>query len=351
MDTRSQTLTKEAGKLDLLKGLHNMVRHGVWKTVAKNTAETSLPGRVSRLFFNPAAGEAGKSTLLAKGLAGYGFAGMAEPLTGVDLPGSDLAFNTTMPVLGALFAAPGMITTGRMMSRENQNKLKEDAMSGARTAAGDLITLTQMDPRFATEKGRYSQYLRQYQPELMDMADNYRTGSYKAPTGWHTARMAVNDPQSLINNRVDRHMFDYLRGGMTKSQSLRKQANAFTKGFGHVFPWLFPTAAVGMIGHAALADKPYDVEQATARGYAGAQVKLQEELDKMNTLQRFGVSMDPSLLARKLDEKLPGTLNQWQQSTGQAFRPGWIARIADRWNKGGETKFYEYDAAGRRHYI
>ena len=148
----------------VLKGFGSLVRHGIWKTVANKSKAGGGWNRLARRFHNPDVGvrapgahgwREGKMTGLSKGLFGYGAAGMVAPYTPIipELPGSQLAFNVTMPGLATLYHSPGPISALRMRSQKNKDKLQEDLSVGARQAGGDLMSLTRADPRFAYTPG------------------------------------------------------------------------------------------------------------------------------------------------------------------------------------------------------
>lgn len=341
-------LSKAASPGTMLRGLHNLVRGGIWKHVADKTAPTGMLGRTARLFHNPVTN---RSTKLNYGLMGYGLTGMGTQMFGgPDLPGSNLAFNVSTPILGSLFAASSAVNSLRAGTDANKARMKEDLMTGARGAGSDMMSLGQMDSRFLTQPGLAQQYLKQNDPSTAKLVDQYSTGQYKPMTGLRRMQSLFENPQALINDRVDQQM----HGMMPQSTMLGKSGSfgkAIGTGFSHAFPWLFPTLGVGMIGHSLLSDKPYDETAIRSRGYAGGQAKIQQELGQLSGMERFALQLDPSLFASRLEKKLPGTIQQWEQSSGQKHQPGLLSGIANNWNKGGETNYYQYDAKGGRHYL
>jgi len=304
-----------------------------------------------------------KSTLLSKGLTGYGFAGMASPMMGVDLPGSSLAFNTTMPGLGALFAAPSLVTAGRMGMQKNKDRLAGDIELGADNAVNDLMTLGLGNPNQITNPGFYNDAISGYYPELDQIRNRYATGNIAPMSNWRKAQSLFDNPQDLTNNKVDQKIGLWNRLDrdfgdpswlLNKSGSMQKEAlgKALWTGAKTLGNWAAPALGLGAIGHAALSDKPYDVDEATNRGYAAAQLKLQGKLSNMTGLQRFGVRMDPTMLMREIEKQRPGAIAKWEASTGAKYQPGWMSSIADRFSSGNIDKqeFYTYDADGKRHY-
>jgi hypothetical protein len=100
-----------------------------------------------------------------------------------------------------------------------------------------------------------------------------------------------------------------------------------------------------------MSDKPYDTQAARERGYAGAQAAISQRLGNLSWMERLGLRLDPTLAVGKLEENLPGTIGAWENNTGNQFRPGWLSSTINTWKKGGNPKYYTYDAAGQRHYI
>ena len=341
-------LSKAASGGAMLRGLHRLVRGGVWKRVAENTKPGGFWGKTSRLFHDPVAD---KMTLLNKGLMGYGLTGMGAQAAGYDLPGSNLVMTASTPILGAMFAAPSLITSARANRSGNQARIKEDLLTGARGAGSDMMSLGQMDSRFLTQPNLAHQYLQQNDADTAKLVDKYRTGQHQPMSRWKRMQSLFEDPDALIGDRVDSRISGMIAqppSAMLKSGGVGK---ALSTGFSHVFPWLFPTAAVGMIGHAALRDKPYDELDIQRRGYAGAQTKMQQQLGQLSGMERFALKMDPTLFASRLEKQLPGTIGTWEKKHGQQFKPGMISSLVDSWKKGGEHNYYSYGVDGSRHYL
>jgi hypothetical protein len=342
-------LTKAASGGTMLRGLHRLVREGVWKRVADSAKPGSFWGKTSRLFHDPVAN---KMTMLNKGLMGYGLTGMGAQFAGYDLPGSNLAMTASTPVLGALFAAPGLITSARANRPGNQARIREDALVGARGAGSDMMSLGQMDSRFLTQPGLAQQYLRERDADTANLVDKYRTGPHQPMSRWKRMQALFENPDALIGDGVDKRIHGMMApSAMLKSGSVGK---ALSTGLSNVFPWLFPTAAVGLIGHAALRDKPYDELDIQRRGYAGAQAKIQQQLGQMSGMERFALQMDPTLLASRLEKQLPGTIGTWEKTNKQRLQPGLISSFVNgRKNSGGagEHNYYSYGVDGSRHYL
>ena len=359
-------MEKAAWRSAAARGFGRLVNNGVWKTLgSKSNAALDAAQMAGRQA--PALARAGSAASrvmggkVGKGLMGYGLAGMGGDISGkYDLPGSQLAFNTVMPGFGALFSAPGLITAARMSSQKNKDLLRDDLFEGARAAGGDLISMTNADHRFATSPGLYSQYMRQQ--GMGDMADQYASGNYKPLSTWGKLKSLFTDSQDLINDRID-HKIHQAISGPPKPPWMRKSGSAVEKkayasvigrglkSLGKALPWAGGAVGVGMVGHSALREKPYDVDQVQGRGYAGAQAKMQSKLDNMSAFERLAVRLDPSLLAGRIESSLPGTIGQWEANTGNKHRPGWLSNFTNSNGKPGAGKYYQVDANGRRHYV
>jgi hypothetical protein len=340
-----------------LRAAHNLMRNGLWKTVAHNkkfapnaTGWRGLTGKASRLFHDPTGGKlvdgkmTGKMTTLAKGLNVLGFGGAGAEVLGYDVPGSQLAMNLAMPGVGALFTAAPAIRSARLMRQSNQDRIDADAKIGAREAIGDIMNLAQQDSRYASSGDLYRQFMSQYSPESTALANRYTAGDLKPLSAWQTLSSALYDPQKIVNNRIDQKIPDMM---LSKAAMIGK----LVRGAGHVLPWLFAAGGVGMAGHAALSDKPYDESQVQQRGYAAAQAAMQKKLQNLTGIERMALKFDPTLIGQQAEKLLPGTIAQWEQRSGQKYTPGFISDIVDNWSKGGDSKYYEYDAAGARHYL
>lgn len=335
---READMTKSSSGGNILRGLHNLVRDGLWKRLATKTRPGSFWGKTSRLFHNPVTDS---MTTLNKGLTGYGLGGMAAGFAGYDVPGSNLATNASMPVLGALLTAPSLISAYRANRPGNRARLQEDVLAGARGAGADMLSLGQMDSDYLTRPGLARQYLRKNDAATADLADRYSSKPYKPMSKLKSMQALFENPDELINDSVDQRIHDLMQ----------KAGSGAGKVFSHVFPWLFPTMGVGMLGHSIFRDKPYDEQSARTRGYAGAQAKIQQGLDKMTGLERMALKLDPTLLADRIEKQLPGTIGTWEQQNSRRFQPGFLSGIANSWKKGGDTNYYEYDVNENRHYI
>lgn len=347
---------------------HRLVRNGFWKTVARKTTP-GAPGwrgglnRASRAFHNPNVGkigtdglQEGKSTMLSTGASIYGFGGLGASALGYDLPGSDLALNITTPGLGALFTAPNLISSARMTRPANQAKLLEDTQAGAREAVGDMMSVAQSDPRYASKADLYRQFMNQYSPESSALADRYSKGNVAPMSNFNKVRSAFSDSQALINDQIDQKIPEMMNkiGSVEKSgmlAALKNGAKAVGTGAGHALPWLFGAGGLAGVGSAIMSDKPYDEVAVRQRGYAAAQAALQKKIQNMNGFERMALQFDPSIIGQQAEKVLPGTISQWEGRSGQKYQPGLIAKTMDSWSKGGDHSYYEYDAAGQRKYI
>ena len=140
-----------------------------------------------------------------------------------------------------------------------------------------------------------------------------------------------------------------------KAAALEKEAmlQSLWSGAKTALPYLFPAVGLGAVGASVLKDKPYDVEAARNRGYVAGQLKLEDKLKTFSGMQRFGLKMDPTMLARSIEQQRPGSIANREQSTGQQFQPGWMSSLIDRFstNKPEAQDYYQYDMAGKRHYL
>ena len=334
---------KQAALGAALKGL---LRSGVWKTVGNATAgklaNKGLSGVAARGLNNTSKFMGGRG---GNALQAYGMAGLVSPLAGVELPGSSLALGLSTPGWGAAMSAAPLITSARLNSAEMQRKIEDDAQQGARNAASDFISAAAHDPRSAHDAARYRGLLEQNGVNFAG-ADEYEKGTRVRPmSAWSTLGGVFENPDKLIANKVQQRVQGFIDKEANILSSTMRTA-------GKVLPWVFGASTLAGAGHAMLADKPYDADAVQQEGYSGAQVAIQRKLKGMNSLERMAVKLDPTLAIRGLEQKLPGSVKNWEAKTGQAYRPGLLSSVADYWNSGGgEQKFYQYDASGNRHYL
>ena len=399
----------------LVRGLHTLVRDGLWKTLGRtakpsHTGLRALGNKASRAFYNPATN---KSTGLGKLGMGYGFAGMVSPLAGINLPGSNLAFMAASPGYGTLFSAPNVIKSLRANNDHNRQRMQDDARIGAQMAGADLLGWSQANPHIATKRDLFSQYARQINPQIGSQMDYYRGGQYKDPGKLKQLGWFFNDSDQLVRDRLDKNILGFMNksGGMRKSaapilgrflagagkglkwgagggatlgaggamfdsendtfgSAIKKTlrgaalgagvgsgAGGILKAFGgtkNVLPWLGVGAGAYGVGKASLSDKPYNESDAISRGYVAAQMKMQDKLNNMGGFQRFMVGMDPSLIAPHLEKALPGTMGMMQNTYGPV-RPGFLGRMMgvsqNSKNPDAGVNYVTYDANGGSHYL
>lgn len=360
-------LVKSANKAGLLKtvgsGIYDLVHRGLWGRASDLTAKsTGWFGkglhRASNLFYNPVTRQ---RTGLNNALTYYGLAGMAEPLTGISLPGSNAAFMATAPGAAGLFMVPNLVTTARASTAHNQGRLKSDVLKGGDQAKLDFITATQADPSSVRGVSGYENFMRN-QGYDFGMADRYAKGAYNAPGWLSTISGVFNNPQQVINDRTDKHIMQYLGKQASIGRvawpvlgklwgGLKYGTGKTMQGVSKGLPWVTPVAAVGLTGYYALRDKPYSEGDAAERGYAAAQNQIRDKLGNLNFMERMALKMDPTLAVQKLEETMPGSIKQWEGQMGAAYRPGWLSRAYQGWNTGGGGKYYTYDVTGGRRYI
>lgn len=326
--------------------LKNLVRNGVWKTVgnlaARGAASKGLGGAAARGLGSTAKFMGGGG---GTALGAYGLAGFMEPLTGINLPGSSLAFNLATPGWGAAFTAAPAISSMRLNSEEQKKKIEADARQGAQNAAADFISTAAYDPRAAADASYYRKLLEQNGIDFK-AADQYRNRTrVKDMSSWQRLGSVFENPDNLVLDKVRRNVQGYLDKEASVLKSVGKAVNK-------ALPWLMGTAAAGSIGNALLSDKPYDSDAVKQEGYAGAQEAIQKKLQGMNAIERLAVKFDPTLAVRGLEQKLPGTIKAWENRSGMQYRPGILSSIADYWESGGgEPSYYQVDASGNRHYL
>lgn len=327
----------------LWNGAKHVATNGFWKSVGqaanRNIARTG--GNFATKGLSGASKVMGGTT--GKVLSAYGLTSMVEPLLPFELPGSQLAMNVAMPGWGALFSAPGVITSSRMASQKNQDRLKDDVTEGGRLAMDDFLSAVNANPAVAHRKGEYRKFMDQYRN--MSGSDAYMNNKYSGPgmNRWRQLQAIFSDPQLLIDDVVRRNAQQAYNSG------INKQAGWVGTGM-QALAGLSALAGVGMTGHALLKDKPYDAESAQTEGYHAAQAAIQHKLNNLGAMERFAVRMDPTFAAYKVNQFMPGTIARWEQQTGSKFRPGWLSATNEAWRSGGKPSYYQYDAAGERHY-
>lgn len=322
-----------------IKGLWN---NGAWKTLGqvanRGVARGGLIGGVSKAVM-PVANAMSGTTGKALGL--YGMAGVAAPAVGVDLPGSDLAFNLGMPIIGSMYTGANLIRSGRAASQKGQQQLRGDIETGASQAAQDFISGLHVDPRVASDPSAYRNFSAQL-GHGMDAADTYTKGGYQRPGAWGRTQSLFGNSDSLIQGEVRQKIQQYLPGLM--------KGAGIGKIFGNTIKGLTVGGATLGLGNAMLSKKPYDATTIQGEGYAAAQAAIQNRLRNMSDFERMAARWDPTVAGNAIAQKFPSAMKQWESKYGP-FRRGMLANVAQTFQNGTNTRFYSTDAGGNKNFI
>lgn len=356
-------LTKQAGKYDLLmKGVKSLYRNGAWPTLSRVAQRGhALPGTMGLLSRGTSRVANVMTGPLETGLGLYGATALAAPLTGVNLPGSTLALNLGMPILGGMDTAANLISSMRAKSPAMQEKIRGDVEAGARGAARDAITGMTINPYSVTSSDAYRRFMED-QGINMRAADEAAHAPKNKYGFFGTIQSVLSDPQKLIEDEVARKGYEQINKqaavGRLVSQlsshlgptvgSWGKRLGAFSH---HVFTPAAVAGSVYGLGNAAFSDKPYDAEAVQQQGYNIGQAAIQKRLQRMNALERLGLKIDPSLFAGGLEKEMPGIIGDWENRTGAKHAPGLISSTVDAWKTGGKPKFFWTDTTGTPRYI
>lgn len=341
----------------LWSGAKALAGNGVWKSVGESTAKRMAAGNGGAMTRGLNSAARVMTGTPGKAMGAYGIAGMLSPLAGIDLPGSQLAMNATMPVWGLASMAAPAITGARMADKQNQDALKNDTLEGARRAGQDFITMLHGRPDALASGKAYRDALGQAGVNLSG-TDSYLNNEYghREQPGWFR-RLAgfITDPQEAINyatrEKIQAEFNKQAAFIPGAAKALGKSFSRVGGGIGRAFtPLAMLATGAGVVG-AATADKPYDADAAMQEGYAAANAAISKKLDNQTMLQRIAMRADPTLAVGKLQQLDPNLVTQWENSTGMKYRPGWLSSIKDAWTTGGRPSYFTYDAAGDRHYI
>jgi hypothetical protein len=335
----------------------SVFRNGTWKTVSNSMENAIASGKDTALrrgvkstadLLGGHTTGYGVGGLASKGLAAYG---MANMIPGLDLPGGDLAMNVSMPILGAAFSAPHVISSMRANSAAGRKAIADDVNIGSQTAINHFMTGLDADPSMVQEQGGYRRFMEGNGIDFSG-ADSYRQNKYTNPLSkWERLQSFMGDSQKAIDNgsrRMVQDQFNKSAGiGSIASAVGSKLVGAGSK----AFKYGVPAMATYGVYDAVTRDKPHDEQAAQQEGYNATQAAIEKKMDGMGNWERFALKMDPTLAASKLEETSPGSIERWENSTGKQFQPGLISSTVNAWKTGGTPSFYEYDAGGNRHYI
>lgn len=333
-----------AGRL-ALQGVKSLWNKGAWKTLGKMTAKSmnrgGNVGRVSKAI-NPVANVMSGRVGNALGL--YGLAGFGGQALGYDLPGSSLAFNLSMPILGAMNTTANLIRANRAGSEEGKAAIKKDIEAGADRAMQDFISGIHIDPNVAQDADAYRKFVGQVGGDV-GLADAYTAQKFKPMTGFNKLRTVLDNPQELIKNEMRMQIQNQL-------PSIMKQAGigAIGKVLGSGLKGLGITAATAGLGSAIFGNKSHNTDAAQREGYAAAQAAIQNRLRSMSGMERMATKLDPSLAADAIRKKFPEAFKAWEAKHGPLQR-GIIGSTINAFTNPGAAKFYSTDMAGDKNFI
>lgn len=399
-------LTKESMQLAKTLG-RSLLNRGTWGTVGRVGEKLADKGGRMGVFGRGLSATSRGIGKASPWLLGYGLTGMYGDLTGkYDLPGSNLAFNISTPVLGAAFSAGPLIQSMRLSGGKYDARIKEDAQRGAQQAGTDWITATQRNGQAAYDPAAYQRLLQENNVDT-SAADRYLNGDpVKRPNWWRRFGNAFENPMGNVLPEVQQGIHDQMRKGASaemekeawaKALKLGQRAFARSRSAGggvigsgwralgtarSAAPpskWLrahpnvgkytghgVNAAFLGLGGYGAYdaltSEKPYDEQAVMQEGYDGGQAGIRKRLAGMTPFERRMAQMDPSLAVLRMDGKIPGAIANWEQQNGQAYQPGVMGSLSrigksiggaatGAWNDRGKPEFYSYNSAGSADYL
>jgi len=324
------------------QGIKSLWNSGAWKTLGKVTekgiAHGGRIGQLARLaqpVSNAMSGTAGKA------LGWYGMAGLAAPALGVNLPGSSLAMNLGMPIIGAMNTAGNLVSAGRAGSQKGQAAIRKDMEAGASQATQDFLSGMQVSPGVANNADAYRAFSEQI-GRGMNGADRYTKGEYKPMSQWQSLQNLFENPDALIKDRIRQQTQQRLPG-------LLKGAG-IGKGLGHAMTALTVGGTTLGLGNAVFGKTTHNAETAQNEGYTAAQAVIQNRLRNMSKFERMATNMDPTLTANSVAQKFPEAFKAWETKHGP-LRRGMIASTVNAFQNPGAAKFYSTDAGGNKNFI
>lgn len=341
--THFAQLEKQAniGKL-VGSGVRSLWRHGAWPTLGrmanKGISRGGVVGNLSKATMPVAKVMSGK---VGTGLGLYGLGSLAFP----DLPGSSLALNLSMPIIGGMHTTGNLIRAGRSGSESGQSQIKKDMEAGASRAVQDFISGLYLSPNVASDVNAYRSFSNQIGRD-MGAADTYTKGGYTPMEGFSAFKNLLDNPDKLIQNKV-RIQTQQLLPGIMKQAGIGK---ALWGGLNTAFKGLAIGGGTYALGSSIFGKKPYDADTVQNEGYAAAQAAIQDRLKNMSSFERMAVRMDPTLAIDAVGKKFPDAVKQWEGKFGPR-RLGMLATIKDKFTNPASAKFYSTDAAGNRNYI
>lgn len=350
----SHGLKKQAANPFYSAGRHLLTR-GFWPTLERAGARlASGGGRYAHLGGKVEAG-ARRIGKVAPWLEGYGMVGMAAPIFGHELPGSEFALAVGDPFYSGVYAVPELIRTGRLSSGKYDQAIEQDAKEGARLAGSQWMDTINYDPRAAYDTNAYLGVLRTGGVDTESAGKYLTPGQIHQPSTYHKIFNSITDSNANLIPEVQQRIYN----------TLNKSASIWG-GVKKIAPMLLPAAVLGGGAYntydAITSDKPYDVEAVKQEGADAAQAAIRRSIDSMSPYQRMMVRLDPSLAVQEMEKKLPGTVGMWEQMSGSPYQPGVLSGmrsafgalsngIRDTWNSRGVPKFYSTDAYGNQIYL
>lgn len=319
-------------------GVRSLWRKGAWGTLQRAATQGVARGGVI--------GSLSKATLpvanvmsgnVGTGLGLYGLTSLAFP----DLPGSSLAMNLSMPIIGGMTTAGNLTRAGRAGSETGQAAIKKDMESGASRAVQDFISGLHINPNVANDVEAYRSFSGQI-GRGMDAADTYVNGGYRPMSRGSALQNLLANPDELIKNKVRMQTQQIL-------PTLMKQAGIGGKLMGGLKALTIGGATLGL-GNAVLGKKPYDENAIQNEGYAAAQAAIQDRLKNMSSFERMALRWDPTLAVDAVGKKFPGAVKEWEGKFGPLQR-GMLASIKNNFTNPAAAKFYSTDAGGNRNFI
>jgi hypothetical protein len=385
--TLADPLTKESMQIAKTVG-RSLLNRGTWGTVGRVGEKLADKGGRVGSFGKGLTTTATGIGKASPWLLGYGMTGLYGDLTGkFDLPGSNLAFNLSTPMIGAAMSAGPLIQSMRLSGGKYDARIKEDAQQGARQAGSDWITATQRNGQAAYDPAAYQRLLQENNVDT-SAADRYLNREpVQRPSWWRRFGNAFENPTGNVLPEVQQGIYDQLnkgasvemekeammaaaRGAWRLSRGVGQEVargSGFAKGplggeLGNFLRsgrragmaglrasapanWMrahpnagkyaergLNTAFIGLGGWGAYdaltSDKPYDEQAVMQEGYDGAQAGIRKGLAGMTAFERSMARMDPSLAVSRMEGKLPGSIANWERQNGQAYQPGFMGSLS-----------------------
>ena len=205
MEKKSWQLAKTVGK--------SLFNKGFWQTAARGGEMLAARGGKLGTMGRGIELGAGAMHTAAPALGAYGIAGMVAQPFGIDLPGSELAFNAGMPGWGALVSAPSAIRSARLATGKYDGAVADDAKAGAGLAGQHWITATQMDGRNATDPAAYQKFLQENGINTAPEERYFSDHAPRQPGTWQQLGNIFTNPTANVVPRVQQQFYDQMHKG------------------------------------------------------------------------------------------------------------------------------------------